>query len=418
MSRRTIILISALAVVSALAAGAWFGARAWVAARIVAQAGARGFDVTLDAVELGTTEIVARNVEVRAAAMPGLVIRAAHARITLSAFQPVAIALEGAHATLTGPIGATTAAAGALSAQAASGGDGADSALTSASVEGDLIWSAIAGDATALRCAHAKIELKSAKLSDVSASCDGLQLTRGALALGPWSADLLRDASGERVRLVLEPGASAPAAVNFTRAASGATHFDAALSKKRPSDIGLSPEARALLGLSSNAPVDLAVRYDESAAGAPAGKRPAVVTGSFEIASDQLPVGPGKAAAVHLALDFKGAPGGPFAVTGRVAEIGGFSGVLNGQLTPEPPRAQLTFDTQVVSCADAARKVAADALGDLGKALGTFASALGGAQALRGSVSLHADITADLRADPPFRITTHTTGDCDLSLFR
>ena len=400
-----------------LGTAGFFGAGAWLGARIVSAAKARGLEVTVGSVHPGWFELVANDVEVRAPDVPQLTIRAARARISLSGLQPVAINLEEAHTSIEGSVGATADAASALAAHAASSAPPSASTVIEVSIAGDLVWTSVAGPGTELRCEASRLTLKSAGLKDIDATCEGLRVSRGALSLGPWSLHVARDGAGEQGQLAFGPAVSTKAALHFSRTPSDAVHFDAAISKTRPSELGFPPAALALLGMSSDAPLTVAVRYDTSPS---PGTGPAhrQVRGRVELETEQLPVGAGRAVPAHLVVDFSGEAGGPLEIATKVAEIGHFSGTLKGRLTTDPLVAQLTFDTQVVSCAEAAKRVAAQAFGGLGQALGSLATALGADRAVGGSVALHADISVDFRVDPPVRITTRTTGDCDLSLFR
>lgn len=383
---------------------AWLLLPGIVRSKLVEQAAARGVDLEIGAIDLGTSTIVLHDVTVSVRALPEVHLTSATVRVEHHWLDPSGVYLEGASMDVTGDPSVVQQHAAATDATAP------QLPMPYVSIAGKLSWKGLAGDGTSAKCDDGTIGLNAAQVrGDATIACKAFRVTAGSLTFGPWSVS--GGHSGDRgdflnVELTGDPAHRSYA--EGSRTPAGKVSWDFTISHATSTALGIPSGALSLVSLDGPPTLDATISWEST------DKR---ATGRIDLASDAVPIGRGHAMPMHVSASFDGDPSGVLQLTGGTATVDKFSGALTGTLTPSKRRADLAFDSAVISCRDATAALATQTFGQMGQQFGGLLHAIGADQGVQGTMTLHADVTLDLANPKATKVTTKTGGDCALDLF-
>jgi hypothetical protein len=394
-ARKVIVVIVAVLLVGLVAF--WLFLPTIVIRRVTAEAAARGVELQVGSADVGMNEIFLQDVTVKVHAMPNLQVSADGIRMNHSWLNVSDVSVEGAKVEMSGaPSVAITTANQATS----EGGPAAAPPLT---VAGQLTWKDAFGLGSTAKCTlslHVQQLPQRRFGDDASVHCEALRITNGSLSFGPWTLDASRDATGDHLQLGLANSGN----VKLTTTPTGLVQADASLVNAQLDQLGLPPSMLAQLPMASAAVLNVDAHLKEST--------PGHATGTANLGIDGVRVG-SQSMPLVLRTDLDGDPRGNLSVSSTTASVGKFNGALTGRITVPNHRADLSFDSTVMSCRDVTAEITNQALG---QQLGGLIHALGVDRGVQGSVALHADATLDIDQPAASKLTTKTTGDCSVGV--
>ncbi len=366
--------------------------------KLIAAADAHGVDLQIGEVELGLHHVVLHDITASVRAMPELHVTAGDMDVQHSWLDVESVAVHHADVQLTGDPSVVSQHASSTLAS-----DAPQITEPLVTITGKLSWKTTGSSAA---CDEGTVSLNAVAHGDVSMECKALRLTLGSLTFGPWQ--LMGNHSAARGDSVdVGVGGKSPI-LAYSRTPEGRVTYDVAIVWQKTTAIGVPDSALSLVSLEDAPTINANVHYEWLARTA---------KGSFDLATDAAPIAKGHTMPAQLSGKLDGDPQGDLVVSAGTATIGTFSGVLGGTVHADKRRADLSFDSKIISCQDVSAQLTAQAFGPLGQQLGGLVHALGVDQGVKGSMTLHADAALDLMNPGASKVTTKTGGDCTIDLF-
>jgi hypothetical protein len=400
MSNGKKVLVAIAALLISAAVVLWLMLPGIVSDKLVAKAAERGVDLQIGDVELGLHNVVLRDSTATLRAVPGLRVSASDVDVEHDWLDVKNVALHGASVELSGdPMDVQREAASASPANDAS-------PRPFVSATGKVVWTNALGTNSKLACDDGSFGLSAN--GDFTATCASFKVTVGSLVLGPWDLDGSHKAeTGDSVNVRFNCAPAGPNA-SWSRKPTGKVSWTLDIQHATTTSLGIPTSALSLVSLESAPTIQASIGYESQGS---------VASGHVDLQTDAMPIGKGHAMPASISAKLAGDPAGALRLNEGTATIGKFAGTLTGTITPSQSRADLQFDSAVISCRDAGQELATQSLGQLGQQLGGLFHALGADQGVKGSMTLHADITIDLAHAGATKIVPKTGGDCAFDLF-
>jgi hypothetical protein len=379
--------------------------------RCISMAAERGVTLTIDHVDIGLGDIRLIKMTFALDGVRQLTAHADDAEVTLSGFAPSNAMVHGLTVSIDGPVEDVQKSLDtwrAARAKAAEASPQTSSEQKISFAQGHVTWTRAFGQSAKLDAPDATGEIE-AVAGSLRVTADHLTLGAGTATLGPWRTTLERDAQGTRTNIELDPVVHGGPSILYVRSPAGTISISSKIPRSPLSRLGFPAKA---LHLGSDPSVEAQISFEEGLGGA------ATFVTSIQLSNTVFSGVPLDVALqlravgdVTKGLDVKE---GTLTAGPLVASLSGTMKVFDDGV-----RLTLAWTARPETCAEMGKQLAAQALGGLGKQLGTLAQGLGGVVGLRvtGNAVASGLITLDSRdvSATSFGMTSNET--CGLALF-